>query len=402
MSGPTDDAADRLKVALLTREYPPEVYGGAGVHVEYLATRARAVRRPDRALPGQAALDGRRAQPVEPAVGGEPRAADDLDGPVDGGGARRRAARALPHLVREPGRAPRRAAARDPARRHHALAGAAAAVEGRAARRRLRAVVVGGEGVDRGRVRGHRGVGGHARGRAVDLPGRRPGQGARRSTTASTPSSTPPTRPPTSSSATASTPASRRWCSSGGSPGRRACRCCCAPRRTSTRTSSSCCARARRTRPSWARRSRGWSRSCARPAPGVIWLSGMLSKREVIQLLSHSTLFACPSVYEPLGIVNLEAMACGTAVVASKVGGIPEVVADGETGLLVPAGRAGGARRVDQRADPRPRTGRRRWARRAASGRSRSSTGAGSPSRPRSCTSRPSLPTASSGPPRVW
>jgi alpha-maltose-1-phosphate synthase len=69
---------------------------------------------------------------------------------------------------------------------------------------------------------------------------------------------------------------------------------------------------------------------------GVIWLSGMLSKREVIQLLSHSTLFACPSVYEPLGIVNLEAMACGTAVVASKVGGIPEVVADGETGLLVP------------------------------------------------------------------
>jgi len=69
---------------------------------------------------------------------------------------------------------------------------------------------------------------------------------------------------------------------------------------------------------------------------GVIWLEGMLSKREVIQLLSHATLFACPSVYEPLGIVNLEAMACGTAVVASKVGGIPEVVVDGETGLLVP------------------------------------------------------------------
>jgi starch synthase len=72
--------------------------------------------------------------------------------------------------------------------------------------------------------------------------------------------------------------------------------------------------------------------------PGVIWLSGMLAKTEVIQILSHATVFACPSLYEPLGIVNLEAMACGTAVVASSVGGIPEVVADGQTGLLAPPG----------------------------------------------------------------
>jgi alpha-maltose-1-phosphate synthase len=71
---------------------------------------------------------------------------------------------------------------------------------------------------------------------------------------------------------------------------------------------------------------------------GVIWLPGMLARSEVIQILSHATVFACPSEYEPLGIVNLEAMACGSAVVACAVGGIPEVVADGQTGLLVPAG----------------------------------------------------------------
>ncbi|MEQ3551552.1 glycogen synthase [Pseudonocardia nematodicida] len=68
--------------------------------------------------------------------------------------------------------------------------------------------------------------------------------------------------------------------------------------------------------------------------PGVVWIRRMLETTEVRQLLSAATVFVCPSVYEPLGIVNLEAMACGTAVVASDVGGIPEVVADGETGLL--------------------------------------------------------------------
>ncbi|MGI8868535.1 MAG: glycogen synthase [Mycobacteriales bacterium] len=68
---------------------------------------------------------------------------------------------------------------------------------------------------------------------------------------------------------------------------------------------------------------------------GVIWIEEMLGKAQVIELLSHATVFCCPSIYEPQGIVNLEAMACETAVVATRVGGIPEVVVDGETGLLV-------------------------------------------------------------------
>ncbi len=69
---------------------------------------------------------------------------------------------------------------------------------------------------------------------------------------------------------------------------------------------------------------------------GLVWIEQMLPKADVVQILSHATVFACPSIYEPMGIVNLEAMACETAVVATAVGGIPEVVEDGVTGLLVP------------------------------------------------------------------
>lgn len=68
----------------------------------------------------------------------------------------------------------------------------------------------------------------------------------------------------------------------------------------------------------------------------IIWIDKMVTKEEVIQLYSHADVFCCPSIYEPFGIINIEAMACNTAVVASAVGGIKEVVVHGETGLLIP------------------------------------------------------------------
>jgi alpha-maltose-1-phosphate synthase len=70
--------------------------------------------------------------------------------------------------------------------------------------------------------------------------------------------------------------------------------------------------------------------------PRIVWIEKMVTKAEAIQLYSNAQVFCCPSVYEPFGIINLEAMACKAAVVASSTGGIKEVVVDGETGFLVP------------------------------------------------------------------
>ena len=128
---------------------------------------------------------------------------------------------------------------------------------------------------------------------------------------------------------------------------------------------------------------------------GVVWIDEMLPKPDVIQLLSHATVFACPSIYEPLGIVNLEAMACEAAVVATATGGIVEVVVDGETGLLVPfepsddglrtpvdpEGFAAAIAERREHARRATRSARRRWARRVA--RACSSTSPGRPSRAR-------------------
>ena len=69
---------------------------------------------------------------------------------------------------------------------------------------------------------------------------------------------------------------------------------------------------------------------------GVVWIDRMLSRHDLCTVLTAATTFVCPSIYEPLGIVNLEAMACGAAVVGTATGGIPEVVVDGVTGRLVP------------------------------------------------------------------
>ncbi|WP_127818881.1 glycogen synthase [Microbacterium sp. CPCC 204701] len=80
----------------------------------------------------------------------------------------------------------------------------------------------------------------------------------------------------------------------------------------------------------------GLVRGLQQSRDGVVWLDRMLSRHELCAILTAATTFVCPSVYEPLGIVNLEAMACGAAVVGTATGGIPEVVVDGVTGRLVP------------------------------------------------------------------
>ena len=139
----------------------------------------------------------------------------------------------------------------------------------------------------------------------------------------------------------------------------------------------------------------------ARPGK-VLWEPAMLPRPEVVQVLTHASVFVCPSIYEPMGIVNLEAMACETAVVATATGGIPEVVVDGETGVLVPIEQVAdgsgtpvdeerfvaGSRRPPSTASSPTGRAPRRWAPMAGGWRSSASPGRPSPSAPGPCTSR--------------
>ena len=141
-------------------------------------------------------------------------------------------------------------------------------------------------------------------------------------------------------------------------------------RAAARRTCSSCCAPARPTRRrSWPR-SKGSCAGCRRRARASSGSTGCCSRHELCTILSAATTFVCPSVYEPLGIVNLEAMACGAAVVGTATGGIPEVVVDGVTGRLVPIEQV-----QDGTGTPdRPRAVRERPRARAHRGRERSAS----------------------------
>ena len=158
-----------MRVAMMTREYPPEVYGGAGVHVTELVAQLRHLCEVDVHCMG-APRDGAFVSSARPgAQGRQPGAGDAVGRSGDGQRRRERDGGAFAHLVHRAGRAPGRAAVRHPARVDRPLAGADAAVEGRTARRRLPHLVVGGAHRGRGRRRGHRGQRGHARRRAAHL-----------------------------------------------------------------------------------------------------------------------------------------------------------------------------------------------------------------------------------------
>ena len=334
-------------VALLTREYPPEVYGGAGVHVEYLARElARLVEVTVHAWGGERPRPGPDGPPVRhlPSLGraapGPSRFAAALEAlSIDlamVAGRRRRRTRSQPHLVREPRRPPRRA--------RHGIPHVAT-VHSLEPMRPWKAEQLGGgyavsSFAERTGLEGADAVIAVSAGMRSDLLAVLSGD---RSPAASrvihNGIDTDEYRPDRATDALERygiDPDARASSSSAGSPARRASATCWLRPSASTRSP----VRALRGLARHAgdrRRDRGADRAPARePRAASSGSTERLPRAELIQLLSHAAVFVCPSVYEPLGIVNLEAMACEAAVVATHTGGIPEVVVDGVTGSARP------------------------------------------------------------------
>ena len=334
-----------MRVDLLTREYPPDVYGGAGVHVEYLVRSLRPladVRVHCFGAPRAPTSPGSTAYADPAGLAGANPALRTLG--VDLEMAAGCAGTDVVHShtwYANLGRARRQAAARRAACGHRAQPGAAAAVEGRAARRRLRAVVL---------VRTHRAGGGRRRDRGVRRHARAT---CSRRTRRSSPDRVHVVHNGIDTDAVRARPRHGR-----ARPARHRPR---PAQRRLRRTdhpaegaAATCCGRPATLPPGAqlvllagapdtaeiAAEVEALAAELRASRDGVVWVQEMLPKPEVIQVLTHSTVFVCPSIYEPMGIVNLEAMACETAVVATATGGIPEVVADGATGVLVPIEQA--------------------------------------------------------------
>ena len=326
-----------MRVAILTREYPPDVYGGAGVHVDFLVRELRRLVDVDVHCMGEPREGAIAHTEKEPRLGGaNPALQVLLDRPGDDAPAPARPTWCTPTPGTPTWPATGEAALRRPARRDRALAwsrsgpgrpSSSAAATGsrswaeRTAYEAADAVIAVSKGMRRDVL-------------AV-LPGARPGQGARdpqRHRHRLLPPD-PDTdvlerigrrpRPAVRRVRRPDHPAEGRAAPAARRPGLRPVRCrsCCSPGAADT--------------PELKAETDAAIAELRSSRDGVFVVSRCCRASEVRQVLTGALVFLCPSVYEPLGIVNLEAMACETAVVASDVGGIPEVVVDGETGLLV-------------------------------------------------------------------
>ena len=377
-----------VRIGILTREYPPDVYGGAGVHVDFLVRELSSLPTSTCTAWASRAPGATAHSEHDPLLEGANAAlrtlAADLSMANTTAGVRHRP---FAHVVRQHGRALGEADVRHPARRDVALARTAAAVEGRAARRRLPRVVMGRAHRLRGGRGGDRRQPRFAARRAAVVPEPRRGEGPRRAQRDRhrVLQARPGDR--------RARPARRRPRPAVGRvrrphhPAEGRARTCCGPRSQFDPSAQLVLLAGAADTPELAAETDAAVATLRANRDAVFLVSEMLPREEVRQVLTHGTVFVCPSVYEPLGIVNLEAMACETAVVASDVGGIPEVVDDGETGLLVhyqaddPERLRSRPRRRRQRTVPRSRRGRRRWDWPDASGPSNSSAGTPPPER---------------------